>query len=56
MKKVRILIDDSCEMMRIEAEEECLFEGNFSDFDYESVPKMLRRLGLSVTEEGYEYE
>jgi hypothetical protein len=56
-KKVHIFRDEDCEMMRIESDGKCLFEGNYWDFDGErDVADLLRDLGLSVTEEGYEYE
>lgn len=57
LNKIHILKDEDCEMMCIMFEEECLFEGNYRDFNGKrDLAELLRQVGFSVTEEGYTYE
>lgn len=57
LNKINILKDDECNMMRIELEGQCLFEGNEWEFPKDGdLAGFLRKVGFSVTEEGYSYE
>lgn len=55
--KINIFTDDNSDMMRIDLEGVNVFEGNYWDFPTDGdLAEFLRKLGFSVTEEGYEYE
>jgi hypothetical protein len=55
LNNIRILRDDDAGMACILLEDIVLFEGDTMELRDE-VPRLLRQLGFSVTEEGYSYE
>jgi hypothetical protein len=58
MSKVKILKDESVEMMKIVLDEKVLFEGNYWDFnrDPDGLLKFLKKLNLNVSIEKYNYK
>lgn len=57
MSKIKILKDESVEMMKIVLDEKVLFEGNYWDFsrDPDELLKFLKKLNLNVSIEKYNY-
>ena len=55
--KIKILDDPSCEMMEIYKDDDCIFCGNYWDFDYSpiGIKDFLKELGLNVTRKKYKY-
>lgn len=57
MARLIMYRDLETEMVRIDLDGSCLFEGNFWDFDLEKFRKIARALEISLvyTEESYTY-
>lgn len=55
---IRILDDESCEMLRIEKDGQCIFEGNYWDVQQSptGISDLLDSLGVTHTLEDYEYD
>lgn len=50
MKNIKITEDSTTEMLRIEIDNECIFEGNYWDFDRsgDGFKKILDKIGCNV--------
>lgn len=58
MSRIVIKDDEGCEMMEIWQDGDCLFAGNYWDFDAtpSGIASLLDSLGLDLSLEDYEYE
>lgn len=56
MKTVTVSKDKDCEMIKIKVGNKNVFEGNYWDFDSDTMTYVLREAGVNVVEKDYTYK
>ena len=54
--KVQIFYDESCEMLKIDVNNECVFEGNYWDFHHRDIALILKACKIKTEFKEYSYD